>query len=73
MPISAPVIDAATAKAVRQPGEAGDRQAADGADKQANIQKQLARQAEILRGIVKREGGDDIHRQQLAQAQADNH
>ncbi|KAI3489217.1 hypothetical protein L1887_46261 [Cichorium endivia] len=65
-------VNATAAKPVRQPGEAGDSQAADPADEQANIEEQLARQTEILRRVVQRERGDDIHRQQLAQAQGDN-
>ncbi len=39
---------------------------------EANIQEQFPRQAEVLRGIVEGKGGDDIHRQQFAQAQGDN-
>ena len=66
-------IDAASTEAVRQPGEAGDGQATDGADEQANIQEQLARQTEVLRRIVERKSGDDIHGQQFAQTQTDNH
>ncbi len=65
-------IDPPTAKAVCQPGEAGDSQAAKTAHQQANVEKQLARQAEVLRGVVEGEGGDDIHRQQLTQTQGDN-
>ena len=65
-------IHPSTPKAIRQPGEAGDGQAADPAHHQANIQEQFPRQAEVLRGIVEGKGGDDIHRQQFAQAQGDN-
>ena len=65
-------VNATAAKPVRQPREAGDCQAADPADQQANIQEQLARQTEILRRVVQGKRGDDIHRQQLAQAQGDN-
>ena len=61
-------IDASTAKAIRQPGEARNGQAADPADEQADVEEQLPRQAEVLRGVVEGEGGNDIHRQQFAQA-----
>ena len=65
-------IDPSATKAVCQPGEAGDSQATESAHQQADVEKQLARQAEVLRGIVEGEGGDDIHRQQFAQPQGDN-
>jgi hypothetical protein len=61
-------IDATAAKAVRQPGEAGDGQAADPANHQADIQEQFTRQAEVLRRVVQGKRGDDIHRQQFTGA-----
>ncbi|MNR38206.1 hypothetical protein D3C85_1562870 [compost metagenome] len=65
-------VNASTAKPVCKPGEAGDGQAANPADQQANIQKKLTWQAEVLRRIVQGKGGNDIHRQQLTKAQGDN-
>ncbi len=65
-------IDPPAAKAVCQPGEAGDSQTAEAAHQQADVEEQLARQAEVLRRVVEGEGGDDVHGQQFAQPQGNN-
>ncbi|CCK15029.1 hypothetical protein BN136_1039 [Cronobacter universalis NCTC 9529] len=65
-------INAAPSVTIGHPGEQRNGQAAHAPHQQANIKKQLARQAQILRGVAKRKRGDDIHRQQFAQAQGDD-